>query len=181
MTRYVAFLRGMNVGGHRLTNAELRDAFTAMGFEDVATFRTSGNVILDAPDGHARDEIQARIEQGLEKTLSYAVPTFLRSAEETLAIAAREPFDPKLVAASEGKLQVLLLAKKPGAKTHKSVLAHATDADRLAIDGTELYWLPSGRMTDSELDLDAVVALVGLGTMRTMGTIELIASKHCAP
>ncbi len=180
MTRYVAFLRGMNVGGHRLTNAELRDAFADAGFEEVATFRTSGNVILDADDGESRGEIQARIERGLEETLGYAVPTFLRSAAETVAIAVAEPFDPKRIAASDGKLQVLLLAEKPSAGTRKKALALATDTDLLAIDGHELYWLPSGRMTDSELDLDAVGKLVGLGTMRTMGTIELIASKYCA-
>lgn len=45
---FAAFLRGMNVGGHRLTNAELRSHFDAMGFSEVATFRASGNVVFAA-------------------------------------------------------------------------------------------------------------------------------------
>ena len=43
MSRYAAFLRGMNVGGHRLSNDELRSHFAALGFAEVATFRASGN------------------------------------------------------------------------------------------------------------------------------------------
>ena len=43
---YAAFLRGMNVGGHRVTNEELRARFAAMGFSGVATFRASGNVVF---------------------------------------------------------------------------------------------------------------------------------------
>ncbi|HYI79658.1 MAG TPA: DUF1697 domain-containing protein [Thermoleophilaceae bacterium] len=181
MTRYVAFLRGMNVGGHRIANSELCAAFEEIGLPDAATFRASGNVIFDAPDGGRRSDIAAKIEQGLEQALGYAVPVFLRDAAETRAIAAHEPFPAKQVDASKGKLQVVLLASKPSAKTTEDVLAHASDKDRLAIEGSELYWLPSGGTLDSELDLKAIAKLLGgLSTMRTKGTVDLIAAKHCA-
>lgn len=181
MTRYVAFLRGMNVGGHRITNAELCAAFEEFGLPDAATFRASGNVIFDAPDSDRRADIVATIEQGLEAALGYAVPVFLRDAAETRAIAAQEPFPAKQVSASKGKLQVVLLASKPGAKTIADVLAHASDKDRLAIEGSELYWLPSGGTLDSDLDLKTIAKLIGgLSTMRTNGTVDLIAAKHCA-
>jgi uncharacterized protein (DUF1697 family) len=178
MTRYVAFLRGMNVGGHRITNAELCAAFEEIGLPDATTFRASGNVIFDAPDGDDRAELAARIEHGLEEILGYAVPVFLRDAEETQAIADHQPFPAKQAAASKGKLQVVLLAKKPKAKAARDALAYATAADKLAIDGRELYWLPSGGTIDSDLDLASVAKLLGgLTTMRTKGTIELIAKK----
>ncbi|MEX1142794.1 MAG: DUF1697 domain-containing protein [Thermoleophilaceae bacterium] len=180
MARYVAFLRGMNVGGHRVTSAELRELFAGMGFDGAATFRTSGNVIFDAGDEEARDDVRARVEQGLEAALGYAVPTFLRDATETRAIAAHEPFDPDVVAASKGKLQVVLLETAPDSRTRDAVLAHATEDDRLDVHGRELYWLPSGGTLDSQLDLKAIAGLVGLTTMRTKGTIDLIAAKHCA-
>jgi uncharacterized protein (DUF1697 family) len=94
-------------------------------------------------------------------------------------IAAREPFEPKLVESSKGKLQVTFLAKAPSATARKKALALATDADRLAISGRELYWLPSGGISESELDLKAIDAALGSGTMRTMGTVEQIAARHC--
>jgi uncharacterized protein (DUF1697 family) len=181
MTRYVAFLRGMNVGGHRITNAELCAAFEEIGLPDAATFRASGNVIFDAADDERRGDLAARIERGLEQTLGYAVPVFLRDAAETRAIAAQEPFPAKQVSASKGKLQVILLASKPSAKTTEEVLTHASDKDGLAVDGSELYWLPSGGTLDSDLDLKTIAKLIGgLSTMRTKGTVDLIAAKHCA-
>lgn len=103
---------------------------------------------------------------------------FLRSEKELPAIAAHEPFDSKQLAASKGKLQVALLTKKPDAAATKKALALSTEEDRLAIEGRELYWLPSGGMSDSELDLKALAALLGPMTIRTKGTIDQIAVKH---
>jgi uncharacterized protein (DUF1697 family) len=179
MARYVAFLRGMNLGGRRITNDELREAFEDLELTDVATFRASGNVVFDAPDGIEKADIATRIEAGLAESLGYDVPVFLRSCEQAAAIAAREPFAATQVKASAGKLQVALLPDSPGKPAKKEGLALATDEDRLAIEGTELYWLPSGGISDSDLDLKTLESLVGPWTMRTMGTIEQIAARHC--
>jgi len=178
MERYVAFLRGMNLGNRRLTNDELRSEFKALGFGEVATFRASGNVIFEADRG-SEASLTEKIEAGLGDGLGYEVPVFLRSAAAVVAIAAQEPFAAKLVKASKGKLQVSLLAKKPSAKDRKAVLALATDEDLLAIEGRELYWLPSGGISESELNLKAIDKALGKGTIRTMGTIEQIAAKYC--
>ena len=48
MSEYAAFLRGMNVGGHRISNGELGRCFEELGFRDIGTFRASGNVIFAA-------------------------------------------------------------------------------------------------------------------------------------
>jgi uncharacterized protein (DUF1697 family) len=178
MDRYVAFLRGMNLGGRRIKNEELRAEFEALDFADVACFRASGNVVFAVKAG-SETKLRTRIEAGLGEALGYEVPVFLRNASELRALAAHEPFD-AAAKASEGKLQVALLPKKPAAKARKVALAEATDEDRLAVEGRELYWLPSGRMSDSELDLKAIEAAVGPWTMRTMGTIEQIVAKYFA-
>jgi uncharacterized protein (DUF1697 family) len=177
MNRYVAFLRGMNLGGRRIANDDLRSHFEALGCDDVATFRASGNVIFTA-DGEAPAKLTARLEAGLADALAYEVPVFLRSAKELLATVAHEPFDAKLLAASTGKLQIALLTKKPTAKTRECALALSTEADHLAMEGRELYWLPQGRMSDSELDLKALASLLGSMTIRTKGTIDQIAAKY---
>jgi len=177
MERYAAFLRGMNLGGRRIKNDELRLPFEALGFDDVATFRASGNVVFGADEGDA-DELTTKIEATLAEELGYAVPVFLRSADELLAIAVHDPFKPGQVEASAGKLQVALLPVKPTAKARKEALALASDEDRLAIRGRELFWLPSGGISDSALDLKTIESLLGPWTMRTMGTVEQIAAKH---
>jgi uncharacterized protein (DUF1697 family) len=178
MSRYVAFLRGMNLGGRRIENEELRRHFEEMGFEKVATFRASGNVIFSSSGREAEGKLAQRVEAELDERLGYDVPVFLRSIDEVAAIAAQRPFDAKRVEKSKGKLQISLLAKKPSAAARKRVLALASDEDLLAIDGRELYWLPSRGISESNLDLKAIDFALGPGTIRTMGTIEQIASKH---
>ena len=171
-----AFLRGMNLGNRRITNADLRAQFEALGFASVATFQAAGNVIFEAGEA-SESELVATIERGLEEGLGYAVPTLLRSEEELRAIAAAEPF-PAADLAAAGKLQVLLLAEAPKSAARDAVLAHASDEDRLAFGSRELFWLPSGRTTDSDLDLRAIEKQLPPGTMRTHGTIERLAAKH---
>jgi uncharacterized protein (DUF1697 family) len=178
MDRYVAFLRGMNLGGRRIKNEELRRHFEEMGFEEVATFRASGNVVFASPKGEAGSKLGQRVEAELDERLGYDVPVFLRSIEEVAAIAAQQPFDRKRVEKSKGKLQVSLLMKNPSVGVKKKVLALATEEDLLAIEGREVYWLPSGGLLESDLDLKAIEALLGVDTRRTTGTIEQIVAKY---
>jgi uncharacterized protein (DUF1697 family) len=175
--RHVAFLRAINIGGRRISSDDLRSAFEEIGFRNVDTFRASGNVIFDA-DRARPPTLTKRIEAGLEESLGFEVITFLRAAADACAIAAHEPFDPELVAASAGKLQVDLLLTAPSASARRQVLAMATEQDRLAINERELYWLPSGGTLESTLDLKAIGKLIGPSTRRTKGTMELIASKY---
>jgi uncharacterized protein (DUF1697 family) len=171
--RYAAFLRAVNLGrNRRVSGAELRAIFEGLGLEEVATFRTSGNVVFEAP----RD-MSTRIEKALEDELGYDVGVFLRTASELAEIVAYEPFKPAQVDASKGKLQVSMLSKKPTAATRKKALALATDQDLLEFGERELYWLPSGGTLESALDRKAIDALLGPTTMRTKGTVEQLAAK----
>jgi uncharacterized protein (DUF1697 family) len=180
MATHAAFLRGINLGNRRrVKNEQLRDAFEQAGFEDVATFRASGNVVLRAEEGLDDSEVRARAETGLADALGFEVAVFVRSVAELAAIAAREPFSKKELAASSGKQQVALLPSRPAAPARRKALALASEADRLAVEGSELHWLPRDRMSDSELDLRALESLLGPWTMRTKGTIEQIAARHC--
>jgi uncharacterized protein (DUF1697 family) len=175
---HAAFLRGINLGRRRrVSAAELRSSFEGMGFDDVATFRTSGNVVFAARRGPA-SRLTARIEKELADSLGYEVLIFLRSAGEVRAIAERQPFPGTGVEASRGKLQVALLTAKPGTKMQGEVLALATDEDRLALRDRELYWLPSGGTRDSALNMRAIDKLVGPMTMRTKGTLDQLAAKY---
>jgi uncharacterized protein (DUF1697 family) len=178
MAKYAAFLRAVNLGPTRkASSAELREAFEGAGMEDVQTFRTSGNVVFSAGSGSA-GQLKERVERALADALGFDVAVFLRSAGEMRAIAAHKPFPAKLVNASDGKLQVSLLEAKPSAELRTRVLQLASDQDRLAFGERELFWLPSGRMRDSALDLRALGKLLGDTTMRTMGTMQQLVAKH---
>lgn len=171
--RYAAFIRAVNLGkSRRVTSPQLKSLFEEAGAEEVATFRTSGNVVFEAP----RD-ITPALEAHLEQALGHEVVIFTRSASDVKAIAAHEPFPAKDVASSKGKLQIALLTKKPTAATQKKALALATADDLLAFGKRELYWLPSGGTLEAELDRKALDELIGRSTMRTKGTVEQLAAK----
>jgi uncharacterized protein (DUF1697 family) len=169
----------MNVGGHRLTNQDLRSHFATLGFLEVATFRASGNVTF-AGEAAAPEDVRARIEEGLERLLGYAVPTFIRDADEVLRIAAKEPFTPEQLRASKGKLQVAMMLEQPSGQARKALMALESEGDRLLLAGRELYWLPGGGILESELDMKGIQRLLGPMTIRTKGTVEQIAAKHFA-
>ncbi len=178
MPTHAAFLRGVNLGSkRRVSNAELREILEGLGLDEVAPFRSSGNVVFAAAGRESRAKLTERIEAGLAEALGFDVVVFLRTASEVRAIAAHEPFPPRVVETSKGKLQVSLLAAPPTAARRERALAMASDDDLLAFGERELYWLPSGGVRDSDLNLDLIAAELGPTTMRTKGTMEQIAAK----
>jgi len=179
VNRWVAFLRGMNLGNRRITNQELCECFEALGLENATAYQAAGNVVFDAAERSAA-KLTQRLEAGLEKALAYPVPTFLRSAQEIRGIVAHRPFNDEVIQASTGKLQIGLLRSAPGEAARRGALSAATDDDRLAIHGRELYWLPARGVGRSELDWKTVDAHLGPMTVRTRGTLERLASRFLA-
>jgi uncharacterized protein (DUF1697 family) len=180
VARYAAFLRGVNLGAKRRAgSADLISLFEALGFVDVATFRTSGNVVFGAGREPVA-KLSRRVERGLGDSLGFEVTVFLRTAAEVREIAGHEPFDRDLVEASKGKPQVALMSDRASARARKEVLAQSTDDDRLAFAGRELYWLPSGGIRDSALSFRAIERALGPTTVRTKGTLTELARKYLA-
>jgi uncharacterized protein (DUF1697 family) len=175
-----AFLKGINLGKRRLSNDELRGHIEAFGLADAAVFRASGNVVFADPESRREEQLETLIEDGLKRLLGYEVATFVRNRADLLEIAGKEPFDAATQTRLRGKLQVMLLGARPSPATRKEALALSGEGDALTFGKRELYWLPAGGMSDSSLDLKALDRLLGAMTIRTMGTIEQIASKHFA-
>ncbi len=174
MSRWVAFLRGMNLGRRRIRNDELCSAFRDLGLEEVSAFLASGNVLF-AARAASRDALVTRIENGLQRALDYSVPTFLRSADEVRAIANRSPFSADDVA-DRGKPQVTLFSKSPS-QVRSQIEDLSTEDDLLVLDERELYWLPRAGLLDSELDVKTIEKLLGGTTTRTLRTLERLAAK----
>lgn len=174
MAKFVAFLRGMNLGGRRLGNPELCGAFEAIGMTEVSAFLASGNVVFDGSGSAAA--LAKRLEKGLEEELGYPVPTFLRTAKSVRALAESQPFAER-DADNGGKPQIAFLTRKPSPKAVEAALALQSDDDWLAIAGTELHWWPSGGLSQSELDWKAIEKAVGPTTVRTRNTIVRLTKK----
>src|SRR3712207_818810 len=88
---YIAFLRGINVGGHIVKMERLRHLFTELGFANVRTYIQSGNVFFETGEDN-RDVLAQKIERHLRQALGYDVPVFLRTVAELEHILALDPF-----------------------------------------------------------------------------------------
>jgi uncharacterized protein (DUF1697 family) len=91
MHRFVVFLRGINVGGHIVVKEILKEAFTSLGFQEVSTYKQSGNVIFKTELANPQD-IKAKIETKLQSLLGYEVAAFVRSIPQLKSILDLDPF-----------------------------------------------------------------------------------------
>lgn len=90
--KYVAFLRGINVGGHhKVPMAQLREEMEKLNFENVVTLLNSGNIIFDAIADES-ERLEKTISEQLEKAFGFPIPTILRKAEMIYKLIGNNPF-----------------------------------------------------------------------------------------
>jgi uncharacterized protein (DUF1697 family) len=177
MTRYVALLRAINVGGHTVKMDVLRKHFARMGFANIETFIASGNVIFDAADDEPA-ALEERIARELEKSLGYAVATFLRTSAELSAIVRHRPFEPGVIDPDQHALYIGFLARNPGADTARKIVALRTPVDEFHVHRRELYWGCRGRFSDSVVSGSALERTIAMPmTMRNVTTVRKLAAK----
>ena len=176
LTRYVAFLRALNVGGHIVKMDRLRKCFEALRLTDVKTFIASGNVLFDSPE---RDTaaLELRIAGYLEKQLGYEVATFVRSAAEVRRIAEATPFPASAGASGAGTSIYVGFFQKPlSPAARKSVLALGTADHEFHADPRELYWLCRISVLDSNVSWSKLEKMLGPATFRNANTVRRIAA-----
>jgi uncharacterized protein (DUF1697 family) len=85
MPCFVAFLRGINVGGHIVVKEKLQEVFASMRFQNVSTYKQSGNVIFEANSADPR-EIKSKIEEKLRSSLGFEVAVLIRTVTQLKSI-----------------------------------------------------------------------------------------------
>ena len=147
--KHAAFLRGLNVGGHRVKMAHLRDLLAGAGFTGVETLLASGNVVFEAMTDPAA-QVESRIEEVLEGDLGYAVPTFLRSVDEVSAVVDG-PFSAEELEGPDYAHYVLFLKSPIDDEVRRIFEALQSDRDVFRYGPREVHWLSRGRISESPL------------------------------
>ncbi|MEO9885251.1 MAG: DUF1697 domain-containing protein [Balneola sp.] len=89
---FVAFLRGINVGGHhKVPMVDLRKEIEKLGLENVLTLLNSGNVIFSVPGSNPM-ELEKMISESLENKFGFLIPTIVRKAELIHELLSNNPF-----------------------------------------------------------------------------------------
>jgi uncharacterized protein (DUF1697 family) len=147
--RYVALLRGINVGGKNMIRMEpLREMLAGMGFENVASYVNSGNLAFDTRKTDD-NRLAARIHEAIKKELGFDVSVMVRSADEIREVVANNPYDGKFE--SHKDLHVFFLNEKLSAEQEKMLIEKNSDAEMISINGREIYYLLRISIIDSVL------------------------------
>jgi len=110
--RYVAFLRGINVGGNKkVPMQDLKKLFTSSGFRNTSTLLNSGNVIFEALEKNPKT-LTVQIEALMKKKFGFEIPTLIRTVEGIQKLVDSDPFK-GIVVTSETRLYVSFLSEKP--------------------------------------------------------------------
>jgi uncharacterized protein (DUF1697 family) len=147
--RYIALLRGINVGGNTMIKMEeLRTTFEALGFTNVVSYINSGNLAFDTSKA-AEEKLAAKIETSIEDRFGKPVQVMVRERRDIERIIESNPFEGEF--GSHKEMHVLFLkADLPDEKA--KWLSEAVPAgERFAVQGREIYChLPRG-VADSYL------------------------------
>ncbi len=183
-SRWVAFCRGINVGGHRATKDELIAPVAARGHGDVETFLASGNILFSPSDADADPAAVAdELADALTEALGFAVPTTIRTSDEVAALAAATPFtEAERAEVTIGKPQAILLFDRSPAALDAAATAAAqrsAPGDLLRADPElgAVHWLPADGLSGSGIEPDDLAALFGQTTVRTANTIQRLDKK----
>ena len=112
MITYIAFLRGINVGGHKkIKMADLRLLLEGLGYKEVMTYIQSGNVIFNSLDEY-RDKLENQISEAIKSHYGFDVPVLVKTRTEINKILDNNPYnDPEDLASN--KIYFVLLQEIP--------------------------------------------------------------------
>lgn len=137
-TNYVAFLRGINVGGHKLIKMdELRQAFESLGLQHVKSLIASGNILFEGP-GSSPGALTHKIKAGLKREFGYEIGVILRTVEEVRAIVKSNPFKSVKVT-PDVRLYVSLLAEAPKSDLQIPYVSPQQDFRILKVSEREVF------------------------------------------
>jgi uncharacterized protein (DUF1697 family) len=139
---YIALLRAINVGSTWIKMAELGELFSSHGFDDVATYIQSGNVVFSSRDSHAR--CIETIASFLDEQFAAPVGIILKNAKDMAVIVSENPFldDSRI---DPAKLHLTFLKEKPARIAVTKLAAVKAGDDRFHVSGSVVYlYCPNG-------------------------------------
>ncbi|KHE71404.1 DUF1697 domain-containing protein [Halobacillus sp. BBL2006] len=183
MRNYIAFLRGINVGGHnKLKMAELRSSLEVLGLQNVRTYIQSGNVLFESSNDE--DQLAKQISTIVEKDFGISSPVVLRTAEELQNLVSDCPFSEKEIAeadaSSKGEcLHVAMLEEFPSQEEMDKLLSYANEKEKAVPQGKNIYLLFYDSIRNSKLgnNLNKLGPAVTVRNWKTINKVVSMTEK----
>ena len=135
MGKYVAFLRGVNVGGIVLKMEDFRKALEYLGYGKVKTYIQSGNAVFESDESEAR-RMEADIAFELREKSGIETAAIVLTADELRKVVKSHPL---AALGDAGKLYVTLLSERPPRENVDALMETMNDIDRHEADGRIVY------------------------------------------
>lgn len=148
MIKYIAILRGINVGGHRkILMVDLKVLLKKIGLKKCITYIQSGNVIFlsDKP----AETLEKQIQQAIFKKYGFEVPVMVRTANEIEIVFNSNPFLSK--ESDSKKLYVAFLAENPIQENIENFNAIQFEDANYSLKGQHLYICYETKSSNSKL------------------------------
>jgi uncharacterized protein (DUF1697 family) len=176
MTRYVALLGSINVGGNRLTMAELRKAFESEGFVNVETVVASGNVLFDHAE-RPTPGLEEKLEMLLRQRFWMRSIAAVRTREEVALAIADNPFNG---VGEDAKVHTMFLDQEADPAKFRVLVAanEGRGPEKLALGPRALYIDYVDGVGQSKLTAPFIEKrLQCRGTARNMRSLARIVAK----
>ncbi len=171
--KYVALLRGINVGGKNKVKMEtLREICASIGFENVKTYINSGNVIFET---RKTDDLKLaeKIEKAIEKEFGLQIKVMVRRIEEIENIVKNNPFDGQFE--NDKDLHVFFLDEEIPNEKRELLLSNNNENDMFAVRGREIFCLLRVSVLDSLIGKDYIAKKLKVSaTARNWRTVNKI-------
>jgi uncharacterized protein (DUF1697 family) len=95
MPKYAALLRGISPLNPNMRMEKLRRVFRDLGFKNVRTVITSGNVLFESPIANKK-QLESQIEKAIQKKRGFTSTTIIRSRQQLMRLMNKDPFSGKL-------------------------------------------------------------------------------------
>src|SRR5688572_19460641 len=167
--RYVAFLRGINLGPtNKISMPELRAMATDLGYTDVATYINSGNLIFASTKKAAA--LEREISAGIKERFGTDTDVAVRTPARLRKILADNPYPD----GSPSQVTVAFLTKAAPAQAKRRVAEMATDAEPVTFAGSEVYVYYSNGIGKSKL-AEKFSSVIGVSsTVRNINTVTKV-------
>lgn len=177
MTRLVAFLRAINVGGHNVKMDVLCELFESLGYSDVKTFIASGNVIFETTAKNTHS-LEIQIEKKLKASLGYDVNTFIRTGPQLSEIIEHKAFSQRQLDSARA-LNVAFIAEPLDDDARNRLMTRKTVIDDFHVNGREIYWLCRRKQSESKFSNVVLEKTIGRpSTLRGLNTVSKLAEKY---
>jgi uncharacterized protein (DUF1697 family) len=164
MTKYVALLRAVNVGGAgKLPMTKLKSMCESSGFLNARTYIASGNVVFESKLSEAA--VKAKLEKCMASYAGKPVDVMVRTGPEIAAVLAANPFKSRPPNATVA----IFLDERPPKDALKTITGQ--DAEEVALGAREIYVHYGDGMGRSKLKIPAAKR----GTARNMNTVAKLA------